>query len=85
MTVAVRLVPEAHKRTVCEALGVSRSSLARRLAAPVTTSSVQPAQRHMPRRIPDAERQVILDVLHSDRFVDLAVPQIHAQLLDEGQ
>jgi putative transposase len=83
--VAVRLVSEAHKRTVCEALGVSRSSLARRLAGPGATSSVQLAQRHMPRRIPDAERQVILDILHSDRFVDLAVPQIHAQLLDEGQ
>jgi putative transposase len=83
--VAVRLVSEAHKRTVCEALGVNRSSLALRLAGPGATSSVQLAQRHMARRIPDAERQVILDVLHSDRFVDLAVPQIQAQLLDEGQ
>jgi putative transposase len=66
-------------------LGVSRSSLLRRLAGPITALSAQRGRRSMPRRIPDAERQAILDVLHSERFLDLAVPQIHAQLLDEGQ
>jgi putative transposase len=83
--VAVKLVPEAQTRAVCEALGVSRSSLLRRLAGPITALSAQRGRRSMPRRIPDAERQAILDVLHSERFLDLAVPQIHAQLLDEGQ
>lgn len=82
---AVKLVPEAQTRAVCEALGVSRSSLLRRLAGPITALSAQRGRRSMPRRIPDAERQAILDVLHSERFLDLAVPQIHAQLLDEGQ
>ena len=32
----------------------------------------------------DAEAQGILDVLHSDRFVDLAPAQVWAILLDEG-
>lgn len=83
MNVALQLVPVMKQRTVCEALSVSRSSLLRRLAGPIATSPrARPGNR---RRIPDAERQAIVDVLHSERFVDLAVPQIHAQLLDEGQ
>ena len=31
-----------------------------------------------------AERQAILDQLHSDRFVDLAPAEVWATLLDEG-
>jgi putative transposase len=83
--VAVKLVPEAQTRTVCEALGVSRSSLRRRIAGFTPTTAPEHDRRISPRRIPDAERQGILDMLHSERFLDLAVPQIHAQLLDEGQ
>jgi putative transposase len=45
----------------------------------------EPSRKRMLRRISQVEREVILKVLHSERFVDLAVPQIHAQLLDEGQ
>jgi putative transposase len=85
MTVALRLVPTTQERTVCEALGVSRSSLRRRLAGFVGATTVDHAQRRNHRRMPDAERQMLLDELHSDRFVDLAVPQIQAQLLDEGR
>ena len=85
MTVALRLVPETSKRAVCEALGVSRSSLRRRLAGPVGATSVKRPERRNRCRIPDAERRAILGELHSDRFVDLAVPQVHAQLLDDGR
>jgi putative transposase len=85
MTVALKLVLEARARTVCEALGVSRSSLRLRLAGPALTGTPRIVERSNRRRIPDAERQTILEFLHSERFVDLAVPQIHAQLLDEGR
>lgn len=85
MTVALRLVPEAPQRAVCEALGVSRSSLRRRLADPVASvPAAEHAKRRNHRRIPDAERQMILDLLHAEPFVDLAVPQVHAQWLDDG-
>src|SRR5580658_57848 len=84
MTVALQL-PQTPQRTVCEALNVSRSSLRRRLSGSMTTTTGKCGARRNSRRIPDAERQVILDVLHSDRFADLAIPQIHAQLLDEGR
>jgi len=84
MSAALKLVPDVPKRTLCQALSVSRSSLARRLA-PVCAVTTQPARRRSSRRLGDAERQTVLDLLHSERFVDLAVPQIHAQLLDEGR
>lgn len=85
MTVALRLVPETPQRAACEAFGVSRSSLRRRLAGPVSATTREHGERKNRRRIPDAERQVILAELHNDRFGDLAVPQVHAQLLDEGR
>ena len=31
------------------------------------------------------EQQIVLDILHSERFVDMAPPQIYAALLDEGR
>lgn len=43
-------------------------------------------RRVAPRRalVPD-ERQQVLDVLHSERFIDAAPPAVHATLLDEGR
>lgn len=38
-----------------------------------------------PRRLGDEERQVVLDVLHEPRFVDLAPAEVHATLLEEGR
>jgi putative transposase len=37
------------------------------------------------RALQPAERQQVLEELHSPRFADLAVPQVHARLLDEGR
>jgi putative transposase len=45
------------------------------IEAPVRTS---------PRALSAPEREVVLDTLHSERFVDVAPPQVHAALLDEG-
>ena len=69
-------------RTICVALGTSRSTLRRR-GCEAKLPSVRVA-RPSSRSIGDTERAEILAMLHSERFVDLAVPQIHAQLLDEG-
>lgn len=74
-------------RTVCVALGTSRSTLMRRRGefhggAAVSTTAFT---RRSTRRYNEAECAVILATLSSDRFADLAVPQIFAQLLDEGR
>jgi len=65
----------------CGALGVSRASYyrSRRPAPP------EPSARTVPRKLPPEERQAVLDVLHSPRFVDVAPAEVHATLLDEGQ
>ncbi len=64
----------------CDALTVSRASLyrARRpLEAPRSRPSPQ-------RALSVPERQVVLNALHSDRFVDRAPAQVWAELIDDG-
>lgn len=55
-------------------------------AKPATaTAGADTAPRTPPTpRLSDAEQQAILDVLHSDRFSDLAPAEVWAILLDEG-
>lgn len=82
MKVALELANEAPTRTVCAALGASRSTLLRWRRGPHERSVA--ARRHVPRALGAAERAQVLAVLHSERFVDLAPAAIHAMLLDEG-
>jgi putative transposase len=81
--VSVDLSKSTPARTVCEALGVSRSTLARRRRGPV--APLEREARHVPRQLSQQERCIVLALLYSDRFADLAVPQVFAQLLDEGR
>lgn len=64
----------------CRAFGVPRSTLHRRRRPKQATTAHPPS----PRRLSDEERKQVLDVLHSERFVDKAPAQIYATLLDEG-
>ena len=69
-------------RPACRALGVPESSFYRQLAT-------EPSGHKQPRRTParalsDEERQVVLDHLCSERFVDRAPAEVVATLLDEG-
>jgi putative transposase len=65
----------------CVALTVNRASLYRRRRRPWQT----PRRRPTPSRaLSITERQVVCDVLHSERFVDKAPAQVYATLLDEG-
>jgi len=64
----------------CDALGVSRAGVYRRR---------QPARVPVPRPTPPraldpVERQLVLAMLDSERFLDQAPAQVHATLLDEG-
>lgn len=68
-------------RQLCEALGEPRASLYRFLKPPAEPSV--PAQQS-PRRLSDAEEQVVLDIVNSERFRDMAPAEIVATLLDEG-
>jgi putative transposase len=64
----------------CDALGMSRATVyrARQPAKPWV------ARPPSPRALTPTERQAVLDMLHTERFVDQAPAQVHAALLDEG-
>jgi len=80
MQTTEELAPQAGIAPVCEALGVSRASLYRRRRPRKQSRRVTPA-----RALSEPERQQVLEVLHSERFIDAAPAQVHATLLEEGR
>jgi putative transposase len=84
------LTPLVGVSAACEAVGRPRAShyrahpvTPRPPAAPDTPRAPRPWARQ-PRALSVTERAAVLDVLHSERFVDLAPAEIYATLLDEG-
>lgn len=65
----------------CEALGVPRST-AYRWRQPALHGPRRPRRRPS-RALSETERTNVLEVLHSERFVDKAPATVHATLLDE--
>lgn len=75
-------------KTICVALGVSRAAHYRCLNPKIsnTLNKLKSNQKsYSTRRISDTERDGIMEVLHSQRFVDKVPATILATLLDEGQ
>jgi putative transposase len=68
---------------LCQALGVSRATYYRSLnPAPVPKGSTpRPLFNNA---LSESERQTVLQILHSGRFVDQAPATVYATLLDEG-
>src|SRR4051795_10431110 len=70
--------------SACAALGLARASVyrarSRRLQPPPSSSARLPP----PRALGPEERNRVLDLLRTPRFVDLAPAEIYATLLDEG-
>jgi putative transposase len=68
---------------LCKALHVSRATLYRAWAREQTPHILAP--RPTPARaLCPAERQQVLDLLHDERFIDLAPHEVYATLLDKG-
>ena len=81
------LAPRIGTRAACAASGVPQATWYRRhriSPPPPRPVPVPHAERVQPRALAPAERTAILDVLHSDRFADLAPGEVWATLLDEG-
>jgi transposase InsO family protein len=76
------LAPMVGIQRACAAMGVPRSSYYRSLQAPRVRPKVP--RKASPRALTAAERAVLNDYLHSERFVDRAPRTIYATLLDEG-
>ncbi len=79
MQTTEELAPQVGVAPICEALGISRASLYRRRRPRKEPRRATPA-----RALSEPERQEVLQVLHSERFVDSAPAQVHATLLEEG-
>ena len=66
---------------LCDSVGLARATLyRRRRPARSLTPSVRAASS---RALGRAERQAVLDVLHSDRFIDQSPAEVQATLLEE--
>ncbi len=86
------LCPTTGVQTACRVLGMPRATFYRRQTAQLTTATesgageVAPCLRAPhPRALSQGERQSVLEILHSDRFVDTAPAGVYATLLDEGR
>jgi putative transposase len=77
------LTPIIGTRPACRALGAAPATVYRRRRPP----EPQPARpRPTPARaLSEPEREAVLEVLHSGRFVDSSPAQVWATLLDENQ
>jgi putative transposase len=67
---------------LCQSIGVSRASLYRR-RQPARPSTPRSPRAASPRALVPAERQAVLDALHSERFLDQSPVEVHATLLEE--
>jgi putative transposase len=76
------LTPLIGTRPACRALGASPATIYRRRRPPEPRT---PKPRPTPERaLSGAERGAVLEVLHSERFVDISPEETWATLLDEG-
>ena len=78
MQTTEELAPQLGVAPICQALGVSRASLYRR-----RRPRKQPERKTPARALTEPERQQVLQVLHSEPFVDKAPAQVYATLLDQ--
>ena len=79
-----KFAPQLGTATACRAFGVPRASLYRRRqqeAAPRALRCRPPSHR----ALTEVKRQEVLDVLHSERFLDQAPARVAAALLDEDR
>ena len=85
-TAADELAPLVGRKRACAAVGLSRAGWYRRhrqSSLPAKPPTPTP-RRAQPRALSPAERDKLNEVLHAERFVDLAPAEIYATLLDEG-
>jgi putative transposase len=76
------LTPLIGTRPACRALGASPATIYRRRRPP---EAKPPSPRPIPARaLTGPERERVLEVLHSERFVDVSPEETYATMLDEG-
>ena len=85
MEAAISLSSDVGVKSACESLGISRAGFYRERAK-IHLKLVKPkVPQTPPRALSKDERQEVLDILHSERFVDKAPSAVYATLLDAGE
>lgn len=79
------LAPIVGVKGACVALGRPRATHYRWHRQSARPPRPKREPRPQPRALSSDERVEVLDVLHQERFVDLAPGEVHAMLLDEGR
>lgn len=85
MKTASDLSRDVGRRPACEALGVPRATFYRHIQRKLNPPKGNVVRSAPPLALCMAEKQNVVDILHSDRFQDKAPYEVYATLLDEGQ
>jgi putative transposase len=83
MTAVAEFAPAHGVAPICEALAVSRATFYRRHRA--SKPRHVPSRRASKRALDAEERQLIVDLLHREEFVDITPTQVYATLLEQGR
>jgi len=84
MATAKDISPRVGTEPICRALGVSRATVYRRRSQDKSTEREQKRRPTPARALPKEQRREVLDLLHSEPFVDKAPGEVFATLLDQG-
>ncbi len=85
MDAAEQLGTTVGLNSACAALGVNRAALYRRRTRQAGAPRDETLRAPPPLKLSAQERQTVIDLLHSERFVDASPHTIQATLLDEGR
>jgi putative transposase len=84
MEAAEQLGTNVGVKRACDSLAVSRATLYRCRASATELAGEAATRPPPPLKLAPDERQTVLDLLHSPRFVDASPHTIHATVLEEG-
>ena len=84
MTALAEVAGQVGVQAACRVLGVPRATLYRHRGAGEPATKAAAARPSPPRALNAVERQQVLHVLHSDRFLDASPAEVYATLLDEN-
>jgi putative transposase len=84
MNAASQLANEVGTAPACVAVGVARATFYRYRQVAESPRPAKPRPTP-PRALSAAERRMVLDTLHSERFADQAPAEVYATLLDEDR
>ena len=85
MEAAEQLGTSVGVKRACDSPGVSRATLYRHRASATEPAGEKASRPPPPLKLGADEHQAVLDLLHSERFVDASPHTIHATVLEEGR